>query len=75
VFVELQSQYPVVPVNGHHFEEWRAQSQTFDALAEFLPVSANLTGIGDPIPIALVQTSGGLFDVLQVQPVLGRAPP
>jgi predicted permease len=73
VFVELQNQFPVLPVNGRHFDEWRAHSQTFEALAEFLPVSANLTGTGDPIPIALVRASGGLFDVLQVQPLLGRA--
>jgi predicted permease len=73
VFVEIANRYPVLPVNGRHFEEWRRQAQTFDALAEFLPLSANLTGAGEPVQIALVQTSGALFDVLQVQPLLGRA--
>ena len=64
--------YPVLPVNGRHFEVWRSQSQTFDALAEYLPLAANLTGAGDPVQIALVRTTGTLFDVLQVQPIVGR---
>src|SRR6185295_17890546 len=72
VVLEFSGQYPVVPVNGRHFEEWRSQARTFDALAEFLPMSANLTGAGDPVQIDLVRTSGGLFDVLQVPPELGR---
>ena len=66
VVLELAGQYPVVPVNGHHFEEWRSQAQTFEALAEYLPMSANLTGAGDPVQVDLVRTSGALFDVLQV---------
>jgi predicted permease len=72
VFVEIADRYPVLPLNGRHFDEWRSQSQTFDALAEYLPLSANLTGTGEPVQIALVKTSGGLFDVLQVSPILGR---
>src|SRR5215208_7142705 len=70
--LELANQYPVVPVNGRHFEEWRANAGTFDALAEYLPLSANLTGTGEPLQIDMVKTSGGLFDVLQVRPMLGR---
>jgi putative ABC transport system permease protein len=71
--IELADRFPVLPVNGHHFEMWRSQSQTFDSLAEYLPRAANLTGAGDPIQIALVGTTGTLFDVLQVQPIVGRA--
>jgi len=70
---ELEARYPVVPVNGRHFEEWQRQARTFEALAEYLPMSANLVGAGDPVQIDLVRTSGGVFDVLQVAPVLGRA--
>src|SRR6267142_2266065 len=72
VAVELMNRFPVLPVNGRHFEEWRSQAQAFEALAEFVPLSANLTGAGDPVQIDLVRTSGGLFDVLQVPPALGR---
>jgi putative ABC transport system permease protein len=72
VFVEIADRYPVLPLNGRHFEEWRSGAQTFDAFAEYLPLSANLTGTGDAVQIALVKTSGGLFDVLRVSPILGR---
>jgi putative ABC transport system permease protein len=72
VQLELVSRFPVLPVNGRHFEEWRRQAQMFEALAEFLPLSANLTGAGDPVQINLVRTSGELFDVLGVRPALGR---
>src|SRR5580765_5226649 len=72
VVLELAGQYSGVPVNGRHCEEWRSQARTFDGLAEFLHISANLTGAGDPVQIDLVRTSGGLFDVLQVPPQRGR---
>jgi len=72
VFVEIADRYPVLPLNGRHFEEWQGQAQTFAALAEYLPLSSNLTGTGDATKISLVKTSGGLFDVLQVAPILGR---
>jgi len=60
VEVELMNRFPVLPVNGRHFEEWRSQAQAFEALAEFVPLSANLTGAGDPVQIDLVRTSGEL---------------
>ena len=72
VVLELAGQYPVVPVNGRHFDEWRSQARRFEALAEYLPMSANLIGAGEPVQVDLVRTSGGLFDVLQVPPALGR---
>jgi putative ABC transport system permease protein len=73
VFVEVADRYPVLPLNARHFETWRADAQTFDGFAEYMPLSANLTGWGDAAQIAMVQTSGGLLDVLQVQPLLGRS--
>ena len=72
VELQLVSRLAVLPVNGRHFEKWRRQAQTFDALAEFLPMLANLTGAGDPVQIDLVRTSGELFDVLQARPAIGR---
>ena len=53
VQLELVSPFPVLPVNGRHFEEWRSQAQTFEALAEFLPLSANLAGAGDPVQMTI----------------------
>jgi putative ABC transport system permease protein len=72
VFVEIADRYPVLPLNGRHFEEWQSQAHTFAALAEYMPLSSNLTGTGAAAQISLVKTSGGLFDVLQVAPILGR---
>ena len=34
VEVELMNRFPVLPVNGRHFEEWRRQAQTFEALED-----------------------------------------
>src|SRR6266850_7484201 len=68
--IEMADRFPVLPVNGRHFEMWRSQAQTFDALAQYLPLAANLTGAGDPAQIALVRTTGTLLDVLQVQPIV-----
>src|SRR4030095_15084944 len=69
---EIAARYPVLPLNGRHFEEWQSQAHTFAALAEYMPLSSNLTGTGAAAQISLVKTSGGLFDVLQVAPILGR---
>jgi predicted permease len=73
VALELQNRFPVLPINARHFGEWRSQATTFDALVEFLPMQANLTGAGDAVQIAIVRTTGGLDEVLQVKPVLGRS--
>jgi macrolide transport system ATP-binding/permease protein len=72
VVVELVSRYPVLPVNGRHFQAWQHGAQTFDALAAYLPMSANLTGAGDPVQIHVVRATGGLLDVLHVRPAIGR---
>jgi putative ABC transport system permease protein len=60
-------------VNEQHFEYWRAHAQSFDAMAQYIPLPANLTGNGDAAQITVVHTSGSLFDVLQVPAALGRA--
>jgi len=72
VFVEIADRYPVLPLNARHFGSWRTDAQAFEAFAEYRPLSVNLTGFGDAAQLAAVQTSAGLFDVLQVQPLIGR---
>lgn len=47
-------------------------SQSFQSLAVSHGWSANLTGAGDPVPLEGSQVTASLFDVLQVQPLLGR---
>ncbi len=72
IYRQIEHQYPTLPVNPHHFEEWRAHAQSFDALTEFLVSSANLSGGGTPRQIVVVRAAGRLFDVMAVRPALGR---
>jgi putative ABC transport system permease protein len=68
----LAEQYPSLPVNARHFEEWRNRAASFDAMAELDWRTANLTGAGDPAQIVVLRASGTLFDVLQASVAIGR---
>jgi predicted permease len=61
-----------VEVNERHFEYWRQHTRTFESMAQYIVLPANLTGLGDAAQIAVGRVSGSIFDVLQVQPALGR---
>lgn len=65
-------QYPTLPVNARHFEEWCSRATSFASMAEVEWRTTNLTGTGDPAQIVVVRASGTVFDVLQTQVVLGR---
>jgi predicted permease len=68
----IAKQYPTLPANARHFEEWRSRATSYAAIAELDWRTTNLTGIGDPAQVALLRTSGTLFDVLQAPVALGR---
>src|SRR4051812_46718215 len=51
---------------------WREQSASFVDMAIFVPDTYNLTGTGDPDKLAGVRTTGNLFALLGMQPLLGR---
>jgi hypothetical protein len=59
-------------VNEQHFEYWRRHTRTFESLAQYIVLPANLTGVGDATQINVGRVSGTLFEVLQVQAALGR---
>ena len=59
-------------VNEQHFEYWREHAASFESLAQYIPLPANLTGSGDAAQITIVRASGSLFDVLQVTASIGR---
>jgi len=61
-----------IEVNEQHFEYWRQHSRTFASMAQFIVLPANLSGVGDAAQILVARTSGSLFELLQVQPALGR---
>jgi predicted permease len=60
------------PVNERHFEYWREHSRSFESMAQYIVVPANLTGSGDALQVAVARASGSLFDVLQVRTAAGR---
>jgi putative ABC transport system permease protein len=72
VWREFSDRMPMAPVNERHFEYWREHARSFETLAQYLELPANLTGAGEATQIVVAQTSGSLFDVLGVTAALGR---
>jgi predicted permease len=56
-----------------NFFDWQSQSRSFEALAIFNGWKPALTGAGEAERISAAFVSSGIFDVLRVQPGLGRA--
>lgn len=63
------------PASYPAFADWRNGSRSFEAFAaataEHLEVT--LTGQGEPAVIATAAVSGEFFELLGVQPIVGRA--
>jgi predicted permease len=72
VWRELSNRIPVLEVNEQHFEYWRTHTSSLASLAQYTAISANLTGRGEATQLSVVRCSGALFEVLQVQPAIGR---
>ncbi len=72
VWREFMDRMPTAPVNERHFEYWREHARSFESLAQYLALPANLTGAGDATQIIVVRTSGSLFDVLGTKAAIGR---
>jgi putative ABC transport system permease protein len=60
------------PAAGN-FTDWRDQSQAFEGMAAIASQSFNLTGTGEPERIDGKRVSANLFQLLGVEPQLGRA--
>ena len=60
-------------VSGGNFADWRDRTESYRALAAYNYGTVVLTGVDEPQQIARVEVSPSMFDVLGVQPVLGRA--
>ncbi|HYU15124.1 MAG TPA: ABC transporter permease, partial [Candidatus Acidoferrum sp.] len=61
---------PVAPAN---FMAWSAQQSVFDGMAAFAEQTFTLSGAGTPESLEGARATAGLFRVLRVEPVLGRA--
>ena len=56
-----------------NFEDWVRQSHSFENLAIHTDAFFSLTGAGDAAHVQAAQISSNFFDVVRVQPLLGRA--
>jgi putative ABC transport system permease protein len=72
IWRQFAGRYPTLEVNEQHFEYWRQHARSFESLAQYIWLPANLTGAGEAAQITLVRGSGSLFDVLQVPAAIGR---
>ncbi|HEU4836929.1 MAG TPA: ABC transporter permease [Pyrinomonadaceae bacterium] len=56
-----------------NFLDWRSRNQSFDQLGALFDTSMNLTGVGEPQRIQSYVVTANFFQVLGVQPMLGRS--
>lgn len=69
---ETAPTYPIFPVNGRHFQEWRHQAKSFEGMALIDGRRLSLTGAGQPAQLSVALISANLFPLLGVHPALGR---
>jgi putative ABC transport system permease protein len=55
-----------------NYEDWQRQSRSFENLAVRTDADLTLTGAGDAAHVATSYTSANFFDVMRVNPLLGR---
>jgi putative ABC transport system permease protein len=55
-----------------NFLDWRQQSTVFAGMAALAQRNFNLTGVGEPERLDGSRVSANLFDLLGVQPIIGR---
>ncbi len=60
------------PLSDANFFDYRAQSQSFDAIAAWTDRQANLTGGDEPERILAASVTANFFDVLGAAPLRGR---
>jgi putative ABC transport system permease protein len=60
------------PISYPNFLDWRSWNRSFTALAVFAERGLVLTGVGDATSLQTLAASASFFDVLGVQPALGR---
>ena len=67
----------VWPTNGSitsypNFLDWKTQNRSFERMEVYVPRSFNITGGDRPQHVQGLRTSGGLLQLLQVNPIHGR---
>ena len=56
-----------------NFVDWRRMNHSFVDMASYRGVGFNLSGLGDPERVPGEMISAGLFEILGVNPILGRS--
>jgi putative ABC transport system permease protein len=64
--------FPKNTPSAANFADWRDQSTLFTGMVAMAPKDFNLTGVGEPERLDGRRVSATLFDLLGVQPRLGR---
>src|SRR3954468_23278508 len=67
-----QPTLPEAPTSPANFLEWRAENQVFTHIATYVGQGLNLTGTDKPERVIGARVSADLFQLLGVQPALGR---
>src|SRR5436190_261310 len=67
-----QPTLPEAPSSPANFLEWRTENEVFTHIATWNGQGFNLTGTDKPERVIGARVSGDIFQLLRVQPVLGR---
>ena len=67
-----QPTLPEAPTSPANFLEWQTENQVFTHVATYVGQGFNLTGTDKPERVIGARVSGDLFQLLGVQPALGR---
>src|SRR6266850_454104 len=68
----LSKNIPINPASPGNFNDWRKQSQLFERLSAWEGENFNLSDHGEPERVLGSKVFADFFDVLGVQPILGR---
>jgi predicted permease len=72
ILSEKSPQFPEMSVSYPNYEDWKAQTKSFERLSVFRTDALNLTGTSAPEHLQAKQVSAGFLALLGVHPVLGR---
>ncbi|MCX6636525.1 MAG: ABC transporter permease [Acidobacteria bacterium] len=73
VVPQLSHLYPLLPVNGRHFLEWRKRCSSFEDVALIDGAELNLTGGAEPERIRAARVTANYFSLLGIQTQSGRS--
>jgi predicted permease len=70
---EFRDIYPTLPINANHFVMWQQNTRTLHSIAVMRDMSLPLGLGGHPMQVHVVQSTPGIFSVLDIAPQLGRS--